>query len=56
MSYRNGTYTAFYVDEPCSDNSSAVTKYDFATTIYLRLGKKRMILSHLLIPIRRLTK
>lgn len=41
MAYRNGNYTAFYVDEPFVDNGSSVTKYDFCYYNLLRAWKAK---------------
>ena len=39
MSYRNGTYTAFYVDEPFVDGRNSVTKFDFCYFNLLKAWK-----------------
>lgn len=41
MSYRNGTYTAFYVDEPFIDGSSSVTEFDFCYFNLLKAWKSK---------------
>lgn len=41
MAYRNGTYTAFYVDEPYIDGKSAVTAYDFCYYNLLKAWKSK---------------
>jgi len=40
MSYRNGTYVAFYVDEPFCDGKSPVTAFDFCYYNLLKAWKE----------------
>ena len=41
MAYKNGTYTAFYVDEPFVDGKSAVTAHDFCYFNLLKAWKAK---------------